>query len=43
VLDFFENVGVLAFADDLKLYMCVGSTDDCRLFQQGLDSTGLVS
>jgi hypothetical protein len=37
VLDIFENVGVLAFADDLKLYMRVSSTDDCRLFQQDLD------
>jgi hypothetical protein len=37
VLDIFENVRVLAYADDLKLYMRVGSTDDCRLFQQDLD------
>jgi hypothetical protein len=37
VLDIFENVGVLAYADDLKLYKRVGSTDDCRLFQQDLD------
>jgi hypothetical protein len=34
VLDIFENVGGLAYADDLKLYMCVSSTDDCHLFQQ---------
>jgi hypothetical protein len=37
VLDIFENVGVLAYADDLKLYTCVSSNDDCRLFQQDLD------
>jgi hypothetical protein len=37
VLDIFENVSVLAYADDLKLYMRVSSTDDCRLFQQDLD------
>jgi hypothetical protein len=34
MLDIFENVRVLAYADDLKLYMRVSSTDDCRLFQQ---------
>jgi hypothetical protein len=46
VLDIFENVGVLAYADDLKLYMRFSSTDDCRLFQRDLNrlhSTGLVS
>jgi hypothetical protein len=46
VMDIFENVRVLAYADDLKLYMRVSSTDYCRLFQQNLDrlhSTGLVS
>jgi hypothetical protein len=37
LLDIFENVGVLAYADDQKLYMRVGRTDDCRLFQQDLD------
>jgi hypothetical protein len=37
VLGIFENVTVLAYADDLKLYMRVGSTDDCRLFQQDLN------
>jgi hypothetical protein len=37
VLDIFENVGVPAYADVLKLYMRVSSTDDCRLFQQDLD------
>jgi hypothetical protein len=36
-LDLFENVKVLAYADDLKLYMRVSNTDDCRLFQQNLD------
>jgi hypothetical protein len=38
VLDIFENVRVLAYADDLKLYMRVSSTDDGRL-----QPTGLVS
>jgi hypothetical protein len=33
VLDIFGNVRALAYADDLKLYMRVSSTDDCRLFQ----------
>jgi hypothetical protein len=37
VLDIFDNVGVLAYADDLKLYMRVSSIDDCRLFQQDLN------
>jgi hypothetical protein len=37
VLDIFENVRVLAYADDLKCYIRVSSTDDCRLFQQDLD------
>jgi hypothetical protein len=32
VLGIFKNVGVLAYADDLKLYMRVSSIDDCRLF-----------
>jgi hypothetical protein len=32
VLDIFENVRILAYADDLKLYMRVSSTDDCRVF-----------
>jgi hypothetical protein len=36
-LDIFENVKILAYADNLKLYMRVSSTDDCRLFQQNLD------
>jgi hypothetical protein len=34
VLDILEHFGVLAYADDLKLYMRVGSTDDCRLFSR---------
>jgi hypothetical protein len=34
VLDIFENVRVLAYAVDLKLYMRVSSTDDGRLFQK---------
>jgi hypothetical protein len=37
VLDIFENVRDLAYADDLKIYMRVDSIDDCRLFQQDLD------
>jgi Reverse transcriptase (RNA-dependent DNA polymerase) len=32
MLDIFENVRVFAYADDLKLYMRVSSTDDCRVF-----------
>jgi hypothetical protein len=36
VLGIFENFRVLAYADDLKLYMRVSSTDDCCLFQQDL-------
>jgi hypothetical protein len=31
VLGILENFGVLAYADDLKLFMRVSSTDDCRL------------
>jgi hypothetical protein len=38
VLGIFENVRVLAYADDLKLYMHVSSTDYCRLFQRDPDS-----
>jgi hypothetical protein len=37
VFDIFDNVRVLAYADDLKLYILVSSTDDCRLFQHDLD------
>jgi hypothetical protein len=37
VLNIFENVRVFAYADDLKLYMRISNTDDCRLFQQDLD------
>jgi hypothetical protein len=37
VLDNFENIKVLAYADDLKLYMHVSSTDDRRWFKQNLD------
>jgi hypothetical protein len=33
----FEYFRVFAYADDLKLFMRVSSTDDCRLFQQDLD------
>jgi hypothetical protein len=37
VFDIFENVRFLAYADDLKLYMRVSSTEDYCLFQQDLD------
>jgi hypothetical protein len=37
VLGIFENDRVLAYADDLKLYMRVKSTDECHLFRQDLD------
>jgi hypothetical protein len=39
VLDIFENVRVLvlAYADNLKLYLRVNSTDNYRLFQQDLN------
>jgi hypothetical protein len=37
VLDIFENVRALAYADNLILYMRVTSTDNCCLFQQDLD------
>jgi hypothetical protein len=43
-LFFIADIRVLAYADDLKLYMRVGSTDNYRLFQQELDRlhAGLV-
>jgi hypothetical protein len=37
VLDISENIRILAYADDLKVYLRVSSTDDCGLFQQDLD------
>jgi hypothetical protein len=37
MLDIFGIVRFLAYADDLKLYMRVSSTDDCRLFPQDFD------
>jgi hypothetical protein len=37
IADIFENVMVLNYTDDLKLYMGVRSTDDCRFFQHDLD------
>jgi hypothetical protein len=37
VLGIFENDRVLAYADYLKLYKRVKSTDECHLFQQDLD------
>jgi hypothetical protein len=44
VLGIFENHRVLAYADYLKLYMRVRSTDECRFVSAGLrPSTRLVS
>jgi hypothetical protein len=37
VLAILENVRVLAYANDLKLYMRLSSTVDSRSFQQDLD------
>jgi hypothetical protein len=37
VLEIFENVRILAYSDDLRLYMRFSSTDDCFLFQQDFD------
>jgi hypothetical protein len=37
VVDICENVRILPYADNLKLYMRVSSTDNCRLLQQDLD------
>jgi hypothetical protein len=36
-LDLFENVSVLGYADDLKLFMTIG---DCQLFQKDLERLG---
>jgi hypothetical protein len=36
-LDIFENVSVLGYADDLKLFMTIRSVGECQLFQRDLD------
>jgi hypothetical protein len=36
-LDIFENVSVLGYADDLKLFMTIKFVGDCQLFQSDLD------
>jgi hypothetical protein len=36
-LDFFENVSVLGYADDLKLFMTIKCVGDCQLFQKDRD------
>jgi Reverse transcriptase (RNA-dependent DNA polymerase) len=37
VLEIFEHVNVLAYADDLKLFMTVKCIEDCERFQHDLD------
>jgi hypothetical protein len=39
-LDIFENVNVLGYADDLKLFMTIKCIGDCQLFQRDLDRLG---
>jgi hypothetical protein len=39
-LDIFENVSVLEYADDLKLFMTIKCVGDCQLFQMDLDRLG---
>jgi hypothetical protein len=39
-LNFFENVGVLGYADDVKLFMAIKCIGDCQLFQRDLDCLG---
>jgi hypothetical protein len=39
-LDIFENVSVLGYADDLKLFMTIKCIGDCQLFQRDLDRLG---
>jgi hypothetical protein len=36
-LDIFENVSVLGYTDDLKLFMTIRCFGDCQLFQRDLD------
>jgi hypothetical protein len=38
--DIFENVSVLGYADDLKLFMTIKCVGDCQLFQRDLDRLG---
>jgi hypothetical protein len=35
--DLFENVSLLGYADDLKLFMTIKCIGDCQLFERGLD------
>jgi hypothetical protein len=39
-LNIFENVSVLGYADDLKLFMRIKCIGDCQLFQRDLDRLG---
>jgi hypothetical protein len=39
-LDLFENVSVLGYADDLKLFMTIKCIGDCQLFQRDLARSG---
>jgi hypothetical protein len=36
----FENVSLLGYADDLKLFMTIKCVGDCQLFQKDLDRLG---
>jgi hypothetical protein len=38
--DIFENVSVLRYDDDLKLFMTIKCIGDCQLFQRDLDRLG---
>jgi hypothetical protein len=40
ILNLFENVSVLGYADDRKLFMTIKCIGDCQLFQRDLDSLG---
>jgi hypothetical protein len=40
VLDLFENMSVLGYADDLKHFMAIKCFGDCRLFQRDLERLG---
>jgi hypothetical protein len=39
-LDIFENVSVLGYADELKLFMTIKCVGECQLFQRDLDRLG---
>jgi hypothetical protein len=39
-LDLFENVSVLEYADDLKLFMTIKCIGDCQLFERDQDRLG---